>query len=697
MNAIYLRRRSKVCVSPGHGEASPEQLATVQKEVAHLGYVLAEPLMARLSTFEPAALATFLRTLLHDLQQLTGAHRHHEPLYPGFPEQVLQRSEAELYLDAVAHYLTHRRLFLDEDRPSRPLDDDHRPALLDERAPAVIELGSREEFEGLLTQWASAGTSLSQQDKDDMAWFVRQYRADVFRLLPSKIPFRENLALLGGLLATHVPGDASIAWIRVHVSTATDVLRLAVALSDGDVSLAKPCKFRSFMRAERRLLLDLLERIGKPTEDMLRWPERWKRLGERLHPREMRTRFPLANGAFDVLRNGLPFETFNATVEQALSQGDAARMADLLEERPGEYARKLDVLLRHPQADETTVRRFAGVADRVSTPVLLQVLAHFKHRSAPAALRTYFPKGEVAKVFAEADTRVAIAPGLALAVVEVCEQALIARFSTRPPLGACFVDEALAKCTVPLAQRSASKSLRTLGRGSRLPLPKGHTVRLFLWWMNGSGRTDIDLSAVLYGDEYQYLDMLSFHNLKGFGGHHSGDIVDAPKGAAEFIDLDLGKLRERGVRFVVMAINSYTAQRYGDLPECFAGWMLRQHPNSGEIFEPRTVVDKVDLASDTRICLPLILDLREQEVLWADIALRDDPRWRNSVRNNLAGVSLMLRALSSMVRPDLQTLFNLHARARGHRVDQAEGADTVFALHEGVTPFCTDDIRSLYL
>ncbi|MDZ7813732.1 MAG: TerD family protein, partial [Ideonella sp.] len=207
---------------------------------------------------------------------------------------------------------------------------------------------------------------------------------------------------------------------------------------------------------------------------------------------------------------------------------------------------------------------------------------------------------------------------------------------------------------------------------------------------------DIDLSAVLYGEQHEYLDTLAYYNLKGYGAHHSGDIVDAPKGAAEFIDLDIARLRERGVRFVVMVINSFTAQSYCDLPECFAGWMLRQHPNSGEVFEPCTVIDKVDIASDTRICLPLVLDLVDREVLWADIAMKDQPRW-NNVHNNLTGVSLMLRALSGMVKPDLQTLFLLHAKARGTIVAKPHDADVVFSLHDGVTPFCTDDIRSSYI
>src|SRR5215207_3603799 len=116
---------------------------------------------------------------------------------------------------------------------------------------------------------------------------------------------------------------------------------------------------------------------------------------------------------------------------------------------------------------------------------------------------------------------------------------LAIRFSKLPRLGRCYLDPELVNYLVPFSQRSAGKALRTLVRGSRLPLPEGSVVRFFLWWKNGSSRTDIDLSAALYDEDFKYLDVLSYYNLKNFGGHHSGDIVDAPQGAAEFIDLDI--------------------------------------------------------------------------------------------------------------------------------------------------------------
>jgi hypothetical protein len=172
--------------------------------------------------------------------------------------------------------------------------------------------------------------------------------------------------------------------------------------------------------------------------------------------------------------------------------------------------------------------------------------------------------------------------------------------------------------------------------------------------------------------------------------------VDAPQGAAEFIDLDIEKTLAGNVRYVVMSLNSFTSQPYCDLPECFAGWMARTAAGSGEIFEPRTVQDKVDVAANTRICIPAVLDLVSRQVIWADIALRERASW-NNVRTNLSGVSLMLRSMTSLVKTDLHTLFELHIQARGEGVSEPSFANTVFSVHEGITPFDLSRIGSEFL
>ena len=57
----------------------------------------------------------------------------------------------------------------------------------------------------------------------------------------------------------------------------------------------------------------------------------------------------------------------------------------------------------------------------------------------------------------------------------------------------------------------------------------------------------------------------------------------------------------------------------------------------------------------------------------------------------------MLRALTSLAKTDLHTLFSLHAQARGQLVDDPAEADTVFAVDRGITPFDGTRIAAEFL
>lgn len=686
---LFLRRRSKVHVPVGTGGATRAQVASAIREVAAFRCVLSETLIEQIGMLSPTELKHWLHGIVEILRRRSGAHVHHRPFYPDFPEQVLSATEAELYLNAVIHYLTLRRL---------PPTEESRPPLLEGNfIHWVIEPGSVHEFESLLEPLVASRTSLSEEETADVVWFVREYKSDVFRLLPEAIPFREIRAQVGGALILHVAGDARVdAFLERNIETATDVLRLAVALSGGDVSLATATtRFKAMKRSMRRLLLRLLDSIPNAAEDVMRHAERWKRLAEVLHPGDYADKYPRALDAITAARRDEAPATFGSRVETLLAQRDIATLTPLLQSRPGEFARRLDVSLRRATNSESVLDAFEAVATQVSSPVLLQLLAQVR-APRPLSLRAFTPKGVFAKVYGIKDHREPLTAVVLARAARICENALVTRFASLPPLGRCFIDPALREYKVPLAQRASSKSLRTLVRGSRLPMPDARFIRLFLWWKNGTGRTDIDLSAAFFDADFVFKQTVAYYNLKDFGGCHSGDITDAPDGASEFIDLDVDALVDRGIRYVVTSINSYTTQPYCDLPECFAGWMARTDTASGEVFEPRTVFDRVDIASDTIICLPFVMDLQERRTIWADLGLTSSPRW-NNVGNNLSGVSLMLRALVHTPRPDLATLFDLHVRARGERVASPEQANAVFAPEQGITPFDTDLIRSQFL
>lgn len=700
INSIYLRRANKLIVNEqcGPDRISKSFLATAMKNIETLGFTFSPALLNTVRNLSKEQFEALYEGLTEDLRVMVGAHVNYEPMYPDFPVQVMGADDAELYLNAMYHYWTG-------DLPA--YQSAERPPLQDEVSLKVIDLGSTAEFHTMIRQLIQAKVSISQTDKADIDAAIEYVDPeDLDDILPSEIPFKENVGFVVASLLKH--DKANLERIGRYFKMATDVLRLAVAWSGGDVSLAESTRFRKFKRSERRLLLGLLEQCHSITEDMLRYKDRWIRLGEILHPSEYKHQFKRCAEAFDILRNNKPFTTYNGSVELAFQYDQVWTLIDLLMKRPGEYARRLDQLLRSTEHTEYVVLAFGEVAEQVSTPVLLQVKNHFANRQKsgkPENLRVFFPKGNVAKAFAIPNTLPEIHEAACQDIVQLCEQVLIKRFSELPPLGKTYVDERLKDYHVPFSQRSASKALHTIVRGSRVPMAEGDTIRFFNWWREGvvngehTGRVDIDLSAVMYDQDWQYVEHISYTNLRSsrYQAVHSGDIVTAPQGACEFIDLHIPSIVQYGGRYIVASLHSFTDQPYCNLPECFVGWMMRKKPGSGEIFEPSTVSNKIDVAADSQIAIPVILDLVERTVIWTDLSLTRHPDYYNNVEGNQKGMVLIGKAMTTLRKPDLYDLFMLHAKARGEFVDTADQADVIFSVEDGVTPYDIELIMGEYV
>jgi hypothetical protein len=242
-----------------------------------------------------------------------------------------------------------------------------------------------------------------------------------------------------------------------------------------------------------------------------RWRERWLRVGERLHPGEHAKTYPKTASAFAKLRAGQSPVTFASQVAAAMRARDIHAALELLTTRPGELARRLHHLLRTGNDSTLVVKHFLRVVDQLPTPLLLTLHTYFAaslYDGERARLKAYFPKGQVAKVFAHYVCSVALPLEATQQIIAGCEQTLINRFAKLPPLGDCYIAPELAGFLVPFSERSASKALRTITRGSRMRLPEADTLRFFLWWKNGHSRTDIDLSVACFDDNL-YLETYS--------------------------------------------------------------------------------------------------------------------------------------------------------------------------------------------
>jgi hypothetical protein len=694
---VYLRKHRRVLLDWGGEKATEAKkvvLATGLKNLEVLGFVCSQRLIERLLTHSEDGIVDFFNEVTPILKKMLGAHRRYKPMYPNFPKQVMEASEAELYLNAMTHYFVSWVSDLVGDPGIVYLphyDKEEREKLQQDVAVKVIDLGTEDDFLSIFTKLAAANSSLSADDKELLLWFIES-DVDSQLQMPESIPQKETLALI--VSAYLKKGDADR--LLPLMKTATDVLRVASAMSGGDVSLAENTRFRRYPRKERRFLLAALDACKNLNEDMIRHAEKWKRLGRELRPGDYSDRYKKAYKGFSIVRNDEKVNTYNSRLEASFVNNEID--LKLLRDRPGVFARRLDHTLRAGCLSASRVSKgFLSVADEVSTPVLLQVYNHFKTRlDVEGQSRTFFPKGEVSRLQTIEDKR----PSFKMMKKTVdglrdgIRQTLVDRFAKLPKLGKVYIDERLKQQFVPFAMRSASKSLRTISRGSRLALPQNDCIRFFLWWKNGDDRTDIDLACEFYDKDWKLKARVSYYDLRNFGCAHSGDITTAPNGACEFIDCDVAKLLEKDVQYVVTTIYSFTSQPFCDLPECFAGWMGRSKPQSGEVFEARTVEDKVDLASNTQSVIPVVLDLVNRQAIWADLGVGGNRRINDGRSCNIGRTG---KAIAELNKPTLYDLFSMHAEARGKLVDDPVEADTIFSIHQGITPFDYTTIASDYM
>ena len=699
LNEILIRRKNKILLKKGVQDTpNKSYIVTIMKNIEVLGYTFSQDVYECLETYSKEELEQFYLDLIPVLKAQRGADVKYCPMYPNFPKSVMDEYENRLYMNAIVHYWSYGKLY-----PN--VRKDQRLPLFEETKVTVLSLGKEEELIELFKQLANANTSLSQQDKEDLSCMFEKIPG-INQYLPQEIDYKENAAYIAKLYIEKAP-IFSLNGIRQYFKTATDVLRFATALSNGDLSLAKNCKFKSFSRKERRVLMELLNNCSGLEEDMARNVGRFIRLGERLHVGEYADRYQRVYRAFEKIRNGEKIRTYGGELAMAYEKKDFVRALELLKERPGEFARRLDYTLREYHNSAKVLCAFEEVAIQVSTPVLLQVREHFIHRNS-GDLRVYFPKGKLAQAKCIDTPLKKMDEELCKKIVDICDNALVEHFKKNEPMGKVYVADSMKNYLVPFNQRSASKAVKAIVPGSRVSIQKNtKALRGFIWWTNmkNGARVDIDLSMGIFDENFRYMQHISYTNLRShtFEACHSGDITDGGRadgmGVSEFLDVDIEKAIKNGARYLVYQVYCFTNQAFCDLSHVHFGFMEREDVNSGEIFEPKTVKQKINLTSDSKAAIPVIFDCVERKVIWCDmnLALTGCRLGGNNIESNLSSVELACYCMVHMHKPTIYDLIQLHVKARGILCDKAEDADVVFDEEVGITPFDTEIIMSEYL
>jgi hypothetical protein len=606
MRNYILARNNIVEIPTGNisGRRDARSFGTVSANLAHYGYVLSSAAYGSLFKLDESALAQWWMDIEPVLKKITGDDKEmgDHVVYKNFPQEVLDMSEGEYWLKQIFMYVGFPNDWFTEEEVERE------PAL-DKIKPKVLHLASNNSLRNIFSSIA----------KLPAKWTAEQYKFFEYLVtnenLPldvSIIPFKENMVRIVSAVIN--------SGVEVNMRSATDVIRLATALSDGDVSLKTNTKFINFSRKERRFLLNMLENSTNLQEDMARNKGKWKKFIHNLHPGDYAGRFPAVAAAYDALYHN-KVETFNAKVESMVGKYPDSGVIKVLQARPGEYMRRLAQLIY--LFEDEAAEGFIAVADKLTVSQLLKIQKYLVTVN-DRQHRTFAPRGNWSKLQIVENNR---------KIPERIRERLLTELDST--LKAKLADKLnykiyLDKSAELIKLQTSDSELINYGRGTVFPIPANiKFVRSASYWQTSSGSFNIwyDNGWNFFDKDWKeesyccWTNTTEHNKAAAFSGDPTNSKTADGK-ACQMIDLYLDKLADAGVRYAVWNILCYSRQSFAEADEVFAALQWGESPQKGELFEPSRCQLSFPLEGNSMTKYIAYIDLETRELVYMDANLR---------------------------------------------------------------------------
>lgn len=544
---------------------------------------------------------------------------------------------------------------------------------------------TEEEFKTIFTNLVQINTALIPTDFKTVEWFAKEYGND--NIMPDSIPFKENLCMLAKL------------GLDLPVKTATDVLRIAFYMSTGKTDLIleaskvkaslwssrmidNPDKsktfFKKFKRAERRYILSLLEKINPFTaiQEMHLKKGMWIQLGNIIHPGEYKSFYPKAFGMFDAIRNK-ETKSWYGLVDAAFSE-NFNKGLELLSQRPGEYARRLDALLRNnPKRQSIVLSKFHQIGKKISSKVLWELYTHFVSRTETNATRKIWIKG--ARKPTPLSTLAPMSQSTVDNILDCILTIFYNKFQEMEGMGRVFIDEELKKIPAPTNMRSLSESTVVTIRGTRMPLECDKPVlRMYVHWTKG---VDLDLSMNFIGSRGN-TSVCNYTNTKPESYiSHSGDVIPRTYGKwAEYIDVNLNKVK-KDYKYGLVTLRNFSGGALKDTG-AIIGFMEREKlSGTNKSWYPESITSSYIPNSVGGNLNLFIVDFETMEWILVDEDVSGVPIEN---RNN---IKKYVKELSELPKLSAYDILKLHVEARGQLVTEIENADKAFRFEDFSTSY----------
>ncbi|MBQ7916035.1 MAG: hypothetical protein IJ315_04525 [Firmicutes bacterium] len=739
INELMINKRASFIIEKENDQRSKEQIQALQVSAAQLGFILAPELVQAFASLSEESFQENSAMLLELLKIQKGADVDMDDfLFPNFPRECRMKSLEELSSLRFAGYLADLLGYIFEEKHARRFlglgkyteHTERTPLELDLESMDTITLGTMDDFYSTSCNLLGSRMALSRLDRQLLTQiFTQNSWVEKQRMIPEEIPFKETLAFLVGL---QQKVDFNL---QLTLKSFVDVKRVYAALLDRKIDIQYNFRLGNLKNQTRKWLLVQMERglrhyYQSFLESAYKEREFVVLFWNRIHPEKYQSVAPRSVALLRAIKEGEKVETQAAKLERLLHEGRGLEAAKLAIQNPGNAVRRLAHLLSRCKdlaEGRQAIALIGEKAAEVDASVLLNAKCALDHYI-PEKIRAVFPQGKTDKVRLVADHKTPIKPELVQEASQMLEQALVQRFAAKSPLGKVYIADNMASFHIPFGSRDESAGYRIISRGSRMKVEQDTDVlRFFVYKKIPRMGGFVDLSVTFLNKFFEGVTQCSWTNLKVEElAMHSGDSSNCQEGLSEYVDVCLEGLKKNpDIRYVVMQIFSYSHIPFNQMERCFAGLMLRKDmPNdgsgdfNGRVFEPSTVRYRMDLTDDSVTSLPLIYDVKNEEVVWCDMSIRGGFSRAGmletlstgtegnvipgagtlTLENVMPRIATACYAAVHMKKPSLKELVELNVKARGGElVTDPTLADIVVAEDGTLTPFQRDIITKEWL
>ena len=346
-----------------------------------------------------------------------------------------------------------------------------------------------------------------------------------------------------------------------------------------------------------------------------------------------------------------------------------------------------NLVFKEEQKDESELEKQKNIEEQKNKTEIIETLEKERIRNLQMEIpRVVNSKGTWRKI----DETIFLSDELIEDLMEVVKNGIIEKLKEKDSLKKVFVDESYKNIAVTTSEKDSNISLRPMTKGSKIKFNSdAEVLRFFVGWKNFEKdglkiRTDIDLSAVYFDSEFNFLNSLAYYNQIEEGFAFSGDIVDAPDGALEFIDIyDLEKIKEKGINYILMTVRSYNGFNFKEINSVFAGVLelTKEESQDRENMFSAAISQGFQILSKNYTTSTILVDLQKSEYIWIDMNLPVSKNYRdqNRLQNNEA--AYLEDILKYFVNKEYMTMYDLlemNVKARGTKVFDKEVADVIF-------------------